>query len=52
MARKLKAEINNGYAAMLDIIGDMIAEKVSVQTMYKQYAAEYSNPSSDGKMFS
>merc|ERR1712157_628298 len=47
-ARKLNVEINNGRAAMLGIIGNMIVEGLTGQTMYEQYSAGHFNPFSDG----
>ena len=42
-------ELNNGRAAMMGIIGNMVAEELTGQTMYEQYAAGHISPFGDGQ---
>mmetsp|Transcript_13616 Transcript_13616/g.31775 ORF Transcript_13616/g.31775 Transcript_13616/m.31775 type:complete len:218 (-) Transcript_13616:150-803(-) len=45
---KRAIELNNGRAAMMGIFGNMVAEQLTGQTMFEQYAAGHISPFGDG----
>jgi len=49
--RKLNAELNNGRLAMIGILGSIVGEIVTGQTMYEQYSSGHLSPFGDGEGF-
>jgi len=49
LSRKLNVELNNGRAAMMGVLGNMVAEQLTGQTMFEQYAAGHISPFGDGQ---
>lgn len=45
--RKLNAELNNGRLAMIGILGSIVGEVVTGQTMFEQYSSGHLSPFND-----